>query len=146
MALKKAIKTEIPILTEISESAFHSDVFVGGDENDGPPGYDSNRWHSEMWQRGCLFTYEKEKEIIGGAVLLKNGKCLHISRIFISPDYFRQGLGQALLKEIEQYFPDIKKINLDTPVWNMRTNNLYIKCGYTESGRTDEIVSYEKII
>ena len=30
------------------------------------------------------------------------------------------------------------------PIWNERTNRFYKKCGYTEIGRDDESVYYEK--
>ena len=49
------------------------------------------------------------------------------------------------MEEIEKKF-DAEKIKLDTPVWNVRTNRFYQKCGYTETGRDDESVYYEKVI
>ena len=48
-----------------------------------------------------------------------------------------------LMMEIEDLFHS-KIIKLDTPIWNERTNRFYKKCGYTEIGRDDESVYYEK--
>ncbi len=144
MEFRKATEEDIPILTEISKSAFHSDVSVGGKEKDGPPGYDSCQWYRDMMKENHLFTYTDHKEIIGGAVLFTEKSNLYIGRIFISPRFFRKGYGQLLMQEIENYFPDINKIKLDTPVWNSRTNRFYRKCGYTEINRDQEAVYYEK--
>lgn len=144
MEFRKAIEEDIVILTEISTAAFSTDVSVGGEENDGPPGYDSYQWHKNMMTENHLFTYTKHNEIVGGAVLFKEKSNLYIGRIFISPEFFRQGYGQLLMQKIEDYFPDINKINLDTPIWNTRTNNFYHKCGYTEIGKDQESVYYEK--
>ena len=144
MTLRKAVEEDIRILTEISKDAFHTDVSVGGKENDGPPGYDSYERHKEMMCEGHLFPYENKEKIVGGAVLFLSGSDLYIGRIFISPKFFKQGFGRLLMNEVENYFPDINKINLDTPVWNVRTNHFYRKCGYMETGRDEESVYYEK--
>lgn len=144
--LRKSTEEDLMLLTEFSKNAFNSDSSVGGQENDGPPGYDSYNWHKNMLQQSHLFTYINDREIAGGAALFKNGSTLVVGRIFISPDFFKQGLGLSLMQDIEGYFPDLKKVRLDTPIWNVRTNNFYLKCGYSETKRDAETVHYEKIL
>lgn len=144
MLLRKALKEDIIKLTEISKNAFHTDVNMGGKENDGPPSYDSIKWHEEMLLQDHLFTYLEKDEIVGGAVLFQNGTNLYVGRIFISPDFFKQGYGRKLMQDVEHCFQDVKTVHLDTPVWNIRTNNFYHKCGYVETKRDDESVYYEK--
>ena len=56
-------------------------------------------------------------------------------------DYDKYGM--KLMMEIEDLFHS-KIIKLDTPIWNEHTNRFYKKCGYTEIGRDDESVYYEK--
>ena len=56
------------------------------------------------------------------------------------------GLGIILMNKIEEYYKDVVKINLDTPVWNIRTNSFYKKCGYIETKKDEEMVYYEKSI
>lgn len=145
MIFRSAIEEDIRTLTEISKAAFNTDVLVGGKENDGPPAYDSYEWHKKMMEENHLFTYVNNNEIVGGAVLFKDESKLYVGRIFISPKFFKQGFGQLLMQDIENFFPDVKKMNLDTPVWNIRTNKFYHKCGYTETGRDEESVYYEKV-
>ena len=169
MIFRKATEEDVLVLTEISKKAFESDALirakasmkeghqgsvtcgdtscqvVGGKENEGPPGYDSYDWYKQMLSENHLFTYANENEIVGGAVLFKDESKLYVGRIFISPAFFKQGFGISLMEEIENYFSDVEKFNLDTPVWNARTNRFYHKCGYAEVSRDEESVYYEKI-
>ncbi len=48
------------------------------------------------------------------------------------------------MREIECYFPNAYVIHFDTPVWNVRTNRFYRKCGYKQIGKDIELVCYEK--
>lgn len=145
MVFRKATEEDIFILTEISKNAFDTDIFVGGTEKGGPPDYDSPQWHKKMMWENHLFTYSDDNEIAGGAVLFRNGTKLFVGRIFISPKFLGKGFGKLLMQEIEDYFSDVDKFVLDTPIWNVRTNRFYPKCGYMETGRDEESVFYEKI-
>ena len=57
MELRKTREEEVNILTKITKAAFHTDINVGGKENDGPLGYDSIKWHNKMQSEGHLYTY-----------------------------------------------------------------------------------------
>jgi hypothetical protein len=48
------------------------------------------------------------------------------------------------MKMVEAYYPGIKKIKLDTPLWNVRTNAFYTKLGYCEAKRDEEFAYYQK--
>ena len=48
------------------------------------------------------------------------------------------------MRDIECCFPDVYVIQLDTPIWNVRTNRFYRKCGYRQTGKDIESVYYEK--
>ena len=50
------------------------------------------------------------------------------------------------MTEIENKNPEIKEMDLDTPLVNVRTNAFYLKLGYREISRTDDTVSYRKIL
>lgn len=145
MILQKSSVRDVEALTVISTKAFDTDVSVGGPENDGPPGYDSPEWHAKTAEEGHLYSYFNDDSILVGGAVLFGKKELYVGRIFIDPQYFRQGYGISLMKDIEKMF-GAETIKLDTPVWNVRTNRFYQKCGYTETGRDDESVYYEKVI
>ena len=147
MKLRKSIADDIEELVFISKNAFDSDIEVGCEEAGGPPYYDSVQWHKQMAEENHLYTYlNDEDEIVGGAILFENKDCLFIGRIFINTKYFRCGYGMKLMELIEKMFSHLKCVKLDTPVWNVRTNNFYKKCGYTEISRDEESVYYIKEI
>ena len=140
----KAGTSDALVLNTISKHAFDSDVEAGAPSAGGPPGYMSLKYHMKMAKSGHLFKLTEDGLIIGGAILFPNGDKLNIGRIFISPEHFRKGYGTYMMKEIEALFPDVQAFTLDTPVWNIRTNQFYTKLGYTEIRRDQEFVCYQK--
>ena len=146
MKLVKAERTQLEKIVAISKSAFETDVEVGGAVGDYPPEYDSLIWHEQMLNEGHLLQAVIGGEIVGGAILFldKDGKTLYIGRIFIDPVHHRKGYGLSLMKLVESYYPGIKKIKLDTPLWNVRTNAFYTKLGYYEVKRDREFAYYQK--
>lgn len=58
--------------------------------------------------------------------------------------------GLVLMKAIEERFSTVNRSCLDTPVWNIRTNNYYKKCGYIAIGKEHtqdfDLVIYEKAL
>lgn len=149
MVLIKTTKKHIQALVDISKAAFDSDINVGASTADGPPEYDSVDWHIEMMKQGHLFTAIEDDNIIGGAILFidkNNDKLMYIGRIFIALELHRKGYGIKLMEQIEEMNPNISMWCLDTPIWNIRTNNFYKKLGYIETHRDEEMVYYKKII
>ena len=141
----KAGTSDAPVLAGISRRAFGSDVEVGAASSGGPPGYQSVPFHARMARMNHLFKLVDENGgIMGGAILFRQGDTLNIGRIFIDPQHFRKGYGILMMREIEALSPDVKVFALDTPVWNARTNALYIKLGYSEVKRDADLVFYAK--
>ena len=99
MILRKSIASDVKELTSISTKAFDTDVLVGGPENDGPLGYNSEGWHREMMEQNHLYTYICDDEtIVGGAVIFGRDE-LFVGRIFIDPKYFCREIGRASCRE-----------------------------------------------
>ena len=146
MKLVKPELKDIERIAAISKRAFESDTEVGGVMGDYPPEYDSVIWHEQMRNEGHLMQAVVDGEIVGGAILFldKDGESLYIGRIFIDPVHHRKGYGLSLMKLVEAYYPGIKKIKLDTPLWNVRTNAFYTKLGYYEVKRDREFAYYQK--
>ena len=146
MKLENAELKHIERIVAISKAAFDSDIDVGASEPGGPPDYDSITWHIQIKNEGHLLQAIIDGEIVGGAILFldKDGETLYIGRIFIAPVHYRKGYGLALMKMVETFYPGIKKIKLDTPLWNVRTNAFYTKLGYCEVKRDKEFVYYQK--
>ena len=146
MKLEKAQLKQIERIVAISKAAFDSDSHVGASKAGGPPDYDSIPWHIQMKEEGHLLQAVIDGEIVGGAILFvdKDGETLYIGRIFIDPVHYRKGYGLSLMKMVENLYPGIKKIELDTPLWNVRTNAFYTKLGYREVKRDKEFAYYQK--
>ena len=146
MKLEIAELKHIERIVAISKAAFDSDIDVGACETAGPPDYDSIAWHIQMQNEGHLLQAVIDGEIVGGAILFvdKDGETLYIGRIFIDPIHYRKGYGLSLMELVESYYPSVKKILLDTPLWNVRTNAFYQKLGYSETKRDEEFAYYQK--
>lgn len=135
-------------MTKISKEAFDTDIFVGSNEIGGPPGDSSLEWHYKMQESMNLYSFFNNEKLIGGAVLLINGKnpkVLYIGRIFIDSKYHRQGYGLKLIDDIKTAYPNIKYIRLETPIWNVRTNAFYRKYGFVEMFKNSESIFFKKI-
>ena len=147
MKLEMAERKHIEQIVAISKAAFDSDRNVGASGQIAPPDYDSIPWHIQMQNEGHLFQAVVAGEIVGGAILFwdKDRETLYVGRIFVDPAHHRKGYGLSLMKMVETYDPGIKKIKLDTPLWNVRTNAFYAKLGYREVKRDEEFAYYQKV-
>ena len=146
MKLEIAELKNIERIVAISKASFDTDIDVGASESDGPPDYDSIAWHIQMKNEGHLVQAVIDGEIVGGAILFldKDSEILYIGRIFIDPAHHRKGYGLSLMKMVEAYYSGIRKIKLDTPLWNVRTNAFYTKLGYCEVRRDEAFAYYQK--
>ena len=146
MKLEKAEKIHLEKIVAMSKRAFETDIEVGGTIGDYPPEYDSITWHEQMLDEGHLFQAVVDEELIGGAILFlsENKESLYIGRIFVDSLHHKKGYGISLMKLVENLYSDVKEINLDTPIWNIRTNSFYKKLGYSELKQEDGFLFYQK--
>lgn len=146
MDIIKAEPAQAEMIMRMSVRAFETDIYVGGKAGDCPPDYDSAEWHRKMAEEGHLYYAAADGKVFGAAVLFPDAEhgSLYIGRIFIDSIYHRKGYGIRLMECIENHFPDVREINLDTPCWNVRTNAFYEKIGYTKVKTEDGFVFYQK--
>ena len=146
MKLETAELKHIEIIVAISKAAFDSDIYVGASAPVAPPDYDSIPWHIQMQNEGHLLQAIIDGELVGGAIVFLDidRETLYVGRIFIDPVHHRKGYGLSLMKMLETYYSGIKKIKLDTPLWNVRTNAFYTKLGYREVKRDEDFAYYQK--
>lgn len=144
MELLLAKSQDALVLTSISKRAFDSDIEIGAPQAGGPPGYQSHKYHLKMVGQKHLYTFYHDGLIVGGAILFKENATLYIGRIFIAPEHFQKGLGTKLMEIVENLYPDVTTFTLDTPLWNIRTNNFYKKLGYEVEKKDKEFAYYIK--
>ena len=141
----KAGTADALTLVGISKHAFDSDVEVGASDLCGPLGYKSLQFYTKMARMNCLYKLIDDDGLtVGGAVLFVKDNEMNVGRIFVSPEYFRKGYGLFMMQQIEAMFLEVQIYTLDTPIWNIRTNEFYQKLGYTEVRRDSDFVYYEK--
>ena len=146
MKLESVEKHNVKTIVSISKRAFETDVNVGGAVGDYPPEYDSFSWHEQMRKEGHLFQAVEEDTVVGGAILFlsEDEEKLYVGRIFIDSAYHKKGFGISLMQLVENLYPNVKEINLDTPTWNIRTNSFYRKLNYIETRQEDGFIYYRK--
>ena len=144
---RQSNENEVMVLTKMSEAAFNSDKEFGGSDG-GPTGFDDYDFHMNHYREGRLFSLLNDDKLVAGAIIKMQENALYIYRIFVGPLQFHNGHGLALMKAIEERFQAASKYCLDTPEWNIRTNNFYKKCGYIATGKEHtpdfDLVIYEK--
>lgn len=148
MRLVTAKQEHITKLVKISKAAFDSDIHVGAPKAEGPPEYSSIKWHEKMMAQGHLFTAIEGRTVVGGAIVFRdadNDHLIYVGRIFVKPSEFRKGHGIAIMHEIE-HIAGVSVVELDTPIWNKRTNRFYRKLGYQEVRRDEEVIYYRKTV
>jgi ribosomal protein S18 acetylase RimI-like enzyme len=150
IVIEPAAEGDAEALAEISRRAFEHDVNYGAPGPCGPPGYDSAGWQREMIGSGRFFKVLEQDRLVGGFVLfrLEDGS-VEFGRAFLEPECQNRGIGAELLRFAEGVFAETKRLVLDTPSWNLRTQHFYEKGGYVKVGELDTgegfvLFQYEK--
>ena len=86
-------------------------------------------------------------QLIGGAIVFSypRGR-YYLARIFLDPDYFRQGLGLRAMDALLAAYPEARVWRLETPPWNRRTRAFYEKLGFRVVRETAEDVFFQKMM
>ena len=145
LSLALAEPSDAEILAQISKRAFDSDAAVGAPDAGGPPGYDSPAWQTEMMGSASYFKFLVADEIAGGAIVFpgQRGR-IYLGRIFLDPRFHGQGMGVAIMRMLFEHYPEARKWVLETPPWNIRTRNFYLKVGFRLVKETEEDLFFEK--
>ena len=68
------------------------------------------------------------------------GELLLIARLYVLPEYQRQGIGERLMEESFRAFPQTRRVQLDIEEENPKGRAFYRKLGFTEIRvKTDDI-------
>ena len=78
--------------------------------------------------------------IVGMVTAHSHNEILTIRRLYVLPEFQRQGIGEKLMEESCRIFPEIKLIQLDVEEQNPKGRAFYQKLGFKEVGvRIDDI-------
>ena len=134
VTLEKASEIDSEKLAEISKRAFDTDVDFGAPGNVGPPGYDSPAYYTRILRFLNSYSILRGEEVAGGVMAKVVGKHGVLERIFVDPNHMRKGIGTEAMRLIEEAYPEVSHWSLGTPEWNTRTQQFYVKLGYSQVG------------
>ena len=135
-SIEKASLNHIERLVEIQISAFSNDRKVCGA---GPPGFDSSEYQIRCLESYFYFVIQRSKEVVGGFYYLIDEERLNLIRLFVEPNYQRQGLGKMVLDYLVMQASHGMHIELETPTFNTDAHRFYEKNGFHKA----ETVNYE---
>jgi RimJ/RimL family protein N-acetyltransferase len=136
VTLRKANPDDAAALAAISQRAFDSDIDFGAPGPGGPPGYDDPAWQRRMMRTGDYYAVLSDGELVGGTMVSRMGDgVFELTRIFLDPARYRQGIGTRAMALTMERYPEARRWILDTPTWNSRSRAFYLHLGFEEYGR-----------
>lgn len=146
LTLELARPDDAAALADISRRAFDTDAAVGGSGPGGPPGYDSAAWQRQMMTRASAYwKLLLDSRLVGGAIVFAYPRGRYeLARIYLDPDFHRQGLGLRAMAALLAAYPEARVWRLETPPWNVRTRAFYEKLGFRVVRETGEDVFFQK--
>jgi len=140
VALRPARPDEAAALAGISKQAFDGDLAVGAPGPGGPPGYASPEWQAEMMTAGRYHAITVDGALAGGAIVFgMGGGRFDLGRLFLDPQWHRQGIGRHAMALLFAAYPQAERWTLDTPTWNRRTRAFYEGLGFVAVGEHREL-------
>jgi Acetyltransferases len=135
ISIIRAKVEDAPEILKVKMSSFREEVEIYGS---GPPGYDSLEELMKGIEKGFVFKFIKEGEIIGGMGIYDKGD-LHyrIGSIYVDLDYQNQGIGSLAMNFIEKEFAYVRRWTLETPYKSYRNHHFYEKFGFKKIGETE---------
>jgi ribosomal protein S18 acetylase RimI-like enzyme len=88
----------------------------------------------------------KNNKIIGSVRAKTQDNTCYVGRLIVHPEFQNQGIGSLLMKEVEKYFPDIKRFELFTGNKSEKNIYLYKKLGYNIIREEDSDMDIKMVI
>ncbi len=141
VALRPARPEEAAALAGISQRAFDGDFALGlAPGLGGPPGYASADGQAQMMQAGQYRAITVDGALAGGALVFgMGGGRFELGRLFLDPQWHRQGIGRRAVALLFAAYPQAERWTLDTPTWNRRTRAFYESLGFVAVGEHREL-------
>lgn len=79
-----------------------------------------------------LVAKTQDNKIVGIISAYHEQNRVHVSNLYIHPNFQKQGLGTVLLSSVFQQFPNVIKFTLRVFEKNIKARNFYLKQGFRE--------------
>lgn len=131
MMITKAERADLPHILKLQYQAYESEAQIYNDHQIPPLTQTLEQLVEESHSQIILKAEQSDGRIIGSARAHEgNGTCF-IGKVIVHPDYQNQGIGTALIRELEQRFAHCERIELFTGHQSERNLYLYKKLGYS---------------
>lgn len=130
ITIQQASVADLPLILDVQKRAFSVIAKAIGNDRIQPL-RQSLRELQEENRCGIVLKFVSDGQIAGSIrAYLDSALVCHVGKLVVDPDFQRQGIGSALLAEIEAYFPTCLKFSLFTSEETPFTSRLYQKMGY----------------
>ncbi|EGQ8075498.1 GNAT family N-acetyltransferase [Vibrio vulnificus] len=130
--IERATIDDIEKLVEIQVSAFENDRKQCGS---GPPGFDSHEYQTQCLERYSYFVIKSSSNVVGGFYYSLSEENLSLIRLFVDPNFQRQGLGENALNFLINQVRTGMYIELETPTFSVEVQRFYEKSGFQKVQR-----------
>lgn len=129
--IQKAIPVDLPEILLLQKRAF-AEVALWMDNFDLPPLQQTLNDLKKEYESSVILKYISTDGKLVGSVrgYVDSNDVCHVGKLIVHPGYQNQGIGKALMYEIEKYFPACRKFVLFTGEEPPNTLHLYTKVGY----------------
>ena len=124
-----ATSTDAAAILALQQLAYQSEARLYNDWNIPPLTQTLDELGADFAAKTFLKALNHD-EIIGSVRAYQSGETAWIERLIVHPDYQRQGIGTALMKQIEAEFESAQHYELFTGQLSERNLALYQRLGY----------------
>ena len=130
-AVTKATIGDLPEILHLQKLAF-TEVALLMDNFNLPPLQQTLEDLNDEYKQGVILKYISADGKLVGSVRgsLDSDRICQVGKLVVHPEYQNQGIGRALMREIEKHFPTCRKFVLFTGEETPNTLYLYKKVGY----------------
>jgi ribosomal protein S18 acetylase RimI-like enzyme len=152
MNIIQAQITDAEEILKLQKLAYQSEAEIYNDFNI-PPLTQTIEELINQFKNHIFLSVVENETIIGSVRAIIQDETCYIGRLIVHPSKQNQGIGTALMKEIEKYFPDVKRLELFTGSKSVKNIHLYNKLGYNintfkseKLSNSVDLVYMEKIV
>ena len=127
--IAQASPEDAEAILELQMLAYQSEAQLYNDFDIPPLTQTLDEWRSDF-TRAVFLKAEVEGKIIGSVKGHQIGETCYVERLIVHPDYQGQGIGTALMKQIESHFEQAQRFELFTGHKSERNIRLYERLGY----------------